>query len=1046
MKQVKLETFRAPGSEYRGAPFWAWNGKLDPRELRRQIRLMHRMGLGGFFMHSRVGLQTPYLSDEWFACIDACIDEARRLGMRAWLYDEDRWPSGAAGGFVTRKKKYRMRCLALHVMGSTKKFHWDKGVLAAFVASLDGAGARHVRQVTRGKKPPRLRKSRVLLVFRVEVHKPNPWYNGYTYLDTLNAEAVARFIEVTHEEYRRRCGKHFGRTVRGIFTDEPNYGRVLPAGDETSLPWTDSLPRTFKKRYGYDIIDYLPCLFFDVEGRSIVPARYHYYDCVTDMFVEAFARQIGRWCDEHGLLHTGHVLHEETLSSQVHAVGSAMRFYEHMQAPGIDVLTEHSREYDTAKQASSVAHQFGRKWRLSEVYGCTGWDFPFVGHKAVGDWQAALGINLRCQHLAWYTMEGQAKRDYPAGIHYQSPWWESYRAVEDYFARVNVVLTQGEEVRDVLVLHPLESLWLLMRKGWQEDPAVQDFDRMLVRLRDTLLGANIDYDYGDESILARHASVDHSGDLPVIRVRKAAYRVVVVPPMLTLRASTVRLLREFRGIGGTVVFTGKPPRHVDAIESGDVIALSARCATVPPTGKKLVQAIEPVGRRVSITDQEGQEIGPVLYQLREDGDAFYLFVVNTGHGKRRLKPAKFDPTFARDRRHALPHVRIQGFPGCRGRPVEMNPETGELVQADAERCKAGWLIRTSLAGCGSRIFMVAKKGAVRPDRRRHPMRTVRTERLGGRTWCVQLSEENVLVLDRPRLRMRSEDWRDADDVLRADRTVREALDMPPRGGRMEQPWVRGEESRGRDIGIELEYEVNVRQVPHGPLFLAVERPDLYDILWNDKPLAADMESGWWCDRSLRRIPVDAFMLRKGGNSLRLSCRYDAAHPGLETIYLLGSFGVRVRETETSLVAFPGTLRIGDWTRQGLPFYSGSVGYHTTVRLERNRGERVVVQVPEYRGAGVRVVVDGRQAGIIGWEPNEVDITDSVKAGTADLCIEILGHRRNSHGPLHLSRKWPAWTGPTQFVTTGADWVDRYQLVPCGLLAPPRIAVRKTVRT
>ena len=53
--------FSQPSALYRGKPFWAWNGKLDPQELRRQIRIMHRMGLGGFFMHSRIGLQT----DAW---------------------------------------------------------------------------------------------------------------------------------------------------------------------------------------------------------------------------------------------------------------------------------------------------------------------------------------------------------------------------------------------------------------------------------------------------------------------------------------------------------------------------------------------------------------------------------------------------------------------------------------------------------------------------------------------------------------------------------------------------------------------------------------------------------------------------------------------------------------------------------------------------------------------------------------------------------------------------------------------------------------------
>ena len=93
-----------------------------------------------------------------------------------------------------------------------------------------------------------------------------------------------------------------------------------------------------------------------------------------------------------------------------------------------------------------MAHQFGRRTRLSETYGCTGWDFPFFGHKALGDWQTALGINLRCQHLAWYSMEAEAKRDYPASISYQSPWFDQYVQVENYFARIDAALSEGESM------------------------------------------------------------------------------------------------------------------------------------------------------------------------------------------------------------------------------------------------------------------------------------------------------------------------------------------------------------------------------------------------------------------------------------------------------------------------------------------------------------------------------------------------------------------------------------------------------------------------
>ena len=98
MNNELFNNFSNPPSEFRGNLFWAWNGKLGKKELKRQIRVMHKMGFGGFFMHSRVGLDTAYLSEEWHECIKTCIHEAQELGMHAWLYDEDRWPSELPGG------------------------------------------------------------------------------------------------------------------------------------------------------------------------------------------------------------------------------------------------------------------------------------------------------------------------------------------------------------------------------------------------------------------------------------------------------------------------------------------------------------------------------------------------------------------------------------------------------------------------------------------------------------------------------------------------------------------------------------------------------------------------------------------------------------------------------------------------------------------------------------------------------------------------------------------------------------------------------------
>ncbi len=1055
-----VDDFRNPPSRYRGAPFWAWNGKLDPAELRRQIRLMHRMGLGGFFMHSRVGLATAYLSDDWFRCVDACIDEAEKLDMQAWLYDEDRWPSGAAGGLVTEDPRYRQRRLVMAEHDSTAGVTWDGDTLGMFTATVDGTTARDVKRLGRRAKPTRLAKGQTLLVFRVEAQTPSSWYNGQTYLDVLNHEAVKRFLEVTHKAYLERVGEQFGKRVPGIFTDEPNFGRMAQGDGEhrTSIPWTGALPKVFKERYGYNLLIHLPELFLDVEGVELSRARYHYNDCITHLFVDAFSRQIGQWCDEHKLQHTGHVLAEETPSSQVTVVGSAMRFYEYMQAPGMDLLTEHRREYDTAKQVSSAARQFGRTWRLTETYGCTGWDFPFAGHKALGDWQAALGINLRCQHLSWYTMEGQAKRDYPAGIFYQSPWWDAYPTVEDYFARVHVAMTRGREVRDLLVIHPNESTWTLTRKGWHDDRAVRAIDRMLVGLRDTLLEASIDFDYGDEEILSRHGRVSTAGgDGPRLRVAKATYRAVVVPPLRTIRGTTVKLLKRFADAGGTVVFAGPAPGFVDAVPSDDARSLAASCTRTRAKGPSLVEAVEPVARRIAVTDGTGRPVATALHLLREDADAMYLFVCNGSHTEVRkrmdqgktppyLPSTTSDPTMVRDRTAAFEDVRIRGFEGCRGEPIELDPQTGELIAAEAQSAGDGWEIRTSLPALGSRLFLVPKGRRTPRTARRTALKDVRTTAVGNRKsrWVITLSEPNVVVLDKPRYKIGRGQWRGPSEILRVDQAVRDALGVAHRGGQMVQPWARPRPKTVRRVPVQLEYSFDVRQRPVGMLNLAVECPETFEtIAVNGVPLTGDVQSGWWCDRSLRTLGVDPGLLRVGVNHVTFVCDYAEDHPGLEIVYLLGAFGVRLQDERPTVAAAPTTLRIGDWTGQGLPFFSGAVAYYRTIRPTLRKGERLFVQIGEYRGTAVRVRVNGREAGIAAWPPNEVEITHLLgDGGAAELSIEVLSHRRNSHGPLHLGEIWPRATGPGSFVSTGDDWQEGYQLVPVGLMAPPKLIVRR----
>ena len=234
-KDEKLEKslFENPGSEYRCAPFWAWNGRLEKDELLRQIDIFKEMGMGGFHMHSRSGMATPYLSDEFMDLTRACRDEAEKNHMLCWLYDEDRWPSGAAGGLVTRDRRYAARYLLFtptpYGQGEKSTVTTSQSVgarqengtlLAQYRVTLKDGCLAHYERVQNGAPH-----EDGMWYAYLEISAPSPWYNNETYLDTLNPKAVEKFVATTHERYKEALGESFGKTVPAIFTDEPQFSR-----------------------------------------------------------------------------------------------------------------------------------------------------------------------------------------------------------------------------------------------------------------------------------------------------------------------------------------------------------------------------------------------------------------------------------------------------------------------------------------------------------------------------------------------------------------------------------------------------------------------------------------------------------------------------------------------------------------------------------------------------------------------------------------------------------------------------------------------------
>jgi hypothetical protein len=283
-------------------------------------------------------LATEYLGREWLALVNACTGEAKRLGLESWLYDEDRWPSGAAGGLATKPEKFRMRYLRGEILtAGTAAGRRESSPVARFAIQNAGLILKDYRQLSPGDTG--LRSGEKLMIFRRELVQPHSFFNGSTYLNTLDAEAVREFLRITHERYLKACGQEFGKTIPGIFTDEPHHGFVMcetpegwlyPPDSGWVTPWADDFSVLFEKEFGYNLCERLPELFLRLRGEHLSPVKWHYMELLHRRFLECWALPIFDWCRHHHLRNTGHLLAEDLPGDQSITCGSVLRYYELM--------------------------------------------------------------------------------------------------------------------------------------------------------------------------------------------------------------------------------------------------------------------------------------------------------------------------------------------------------------------------------------------------------------------------------------------------------------------------------------------------------------------------------------------------------------------------------------------------------------------------------------------------------------------------------------------------------------------------------------------
>ncbi|KAK2047273.1 family 2 glycoside hydrolase [Colletotrichum somersetense] len=1030
------DLFKRPTSEYRGCPLWQWNSKLEKKRLLRQIDHLKDMGMGGFHVHVQTGLNTEPNASEVMDRVRDCVEYAQSKGMLAYLWDDDRWPSGVAGGKLVEhypEQETKHILFTSHPRDSVEigggcasspaqAFRSELAhLLARFSITLDEIGRlQSSRRLREGEdaEPG----GRVWYAY-VETSPPSSWFNGQTYIDIMSTEAMTRFLECTHEFCKKEIGDKFRKTVPCNFTDEPEVTIKTqlssPDGiEDVSLPWIADLPDTFRETYGddADLISGIPELLWDLPGDTPSLTRYRFHDHVSERFVMSFPDLLGSCRRRNQIVLKGHRIEEPTLHSQTAAHGETMEFYRTQTLPGITLLDDRV-DYNTAKQCTSVARQNGFRGAMSEINGYTHSYFTFEGQKGSGDCQAALGITFRVPHLSWVGMAGEGRRHCPASIGYGSPCRKEYSYIEDHFARVGVALTRGKAVTRVGVVNPIESLWLCFGANNCGNDEIGRRRKAFAEFTDWLLHGLVDFDFIAESLLPEQ----NDGEISVpLKVGHCEYDVIILPNLRTIRSSTLNVVKEFAAAGGKVIIAGEAPVLVNAQVAPADVDMTIKPSTRVVWSKSVILSAVSESRDLEVNMKGGQPTETLLYQMRQDGDEMFLFICNTD----RNNP--YDTL-----------IKIKGE-----WDIEiLDTFTGETYHQKSKHSSAWTVFEHRFEGCASLLLrlypLMAEDLSFVEIADEVASTPAKQQAIELKLEEVILSEPNVLMLDYALYRIDDDPWEDAtrQQILNIDNEIRSRLHLHRQSSERKQAWNATSSERLPKVYVDLRFEFESQAIIKTASFLAMENPGNARITINGHKLLVDEKSSsWWVDEDIRMVPLPKRTIRRGENVIELSMPFGILTK-LERVYLLGSFSVELKNNLPILCERRQSLGWGDIVAQGHPFYAGNVTYRCSFSTKSR--SNVTLSVPQFATPVVKVQW-GNKSGHVAMQPRTLDLGE-IEAGKHNIYITAFGYRYNSFGHVHLQDNvFGCWHDLRR--TGGWAWSDEYLLKPTGILEKPSVIV------
>lgn len=976
------QQFAEPEAAYRPAPFWVWNEKVTYEDIDRMLADFKEQGFGGVYVHPRPGMITTYLTDEWFDLWQYSLDKAKELGLDIWIYDENSYPSGFAGGHVPTIFPESVEHATELKPEIVEQLPED---LSPYCICLKQVGDKF-EDIT--SLPRTDEKGRYFLYKEIKPIKKR-WLGGFAYPDLLYKGTTECFIDVTMSGYKERFGSEFGKAIRGVFTDEAEWQR-----------WTPDMFDEFEKEWGYNLRTHLPMIKEDIGNWKQV--RYHLLATKQRLLIERWSMPWYNYCEENDLLWTGH--YWDHYWPNMRRNGDNMAMYEWHQQPGIDLLfnnfdekspNAHWGNVRVVKELRSAANQVGQTRTLCESYGGGGWEQTFEEFKLYADWQYALGVNHTNQHFSPTSTAGVRKYDYPDFFTRYSPWWSNYKLLNDHVARLSLVLSQGEQNNDILVLEPNSTIWMYYTHRYNH-PAVKEIGNEFQSFITMLEKSQVEFDLGSEMII-RHRGEVKEGKFVV---GNRAYSTVIIPAKCeNLFGTTAAMLKQFAAEGGQIIALGTPDR-VDGILNEELAGLW-NGANI----KRELNTAELANDHIVFADIEG---GNLFHHRREYKDGELLFLANSSFeecvkGTVTLCGAglKVLDTYTGEIFRSSKAVATEG-------KVEFTfniPPAGHLLVFAPKRA------------CGLDKLPVAKCGCLKEATAAKATSELAVRRVG----------DNYLTLEFCDLKI--------DDTESRNIFVGKACKQLFKHFGLKNPWERTMHYKDRILAadtiktgdITVSYRFNVAEkFDWSKIKFVCERPSLWEVRINGNKVEP-IEGEHLLDARNGSYPIGSH-LRQGENIVTLHRTPMSIYAEIACGFITGDFAV-VPDKIGWKIAAPQTMQLGSWHKQGAPFYAWDVAYSRSFELPREGSK--VVKLGCWNGTVCEVWVNGEKTGAILTKPYTLDITKYAKEGINNIEVHCVGSLYNLYGPHFHDYKGRATPG-SWYVNAEPATADKYRLFEYGL--------------